>query len=178
MEQETIVLIKQAKSGNNQAFEQVMRLHQTRLYKIAFTYFHNEHDAIEAVQETTYRAYKQIKKLRDPAHISAWLTRILFNYCHDEFRKRQKLVVTEKVNGEAQVDDNSISYDIRSAVLSLEEPYKHVITLRYFHDLPVEEIAYIMDRPKGTIKTWIRKGLSTLKGELTEEGESLREKHS
>ena len=65
-----------------------MEMHQSRLYRIAYAYLHNEDDALEVIQESTYRAYRNLKKLKQPNYFETWLIRILLNCCADE-RKRQ-----------------------------------------------------------------------------------------
>ncbi|PZT57794.1 hypothetical protein DN757_00095 [Paenibacillus silvae] len=47
-------------------------MHQSRLYRIAYAYLHNEGDALEAIQESTYRAYRNLKKLKEPSYFSTW----------------------------------------------------------------------------------------------------------
>jgi RNA polymerase sigma-70 factor (ECF subfamily) len=60
------------------------------MYKIAYSYFGNEQDALEAIQETTCRAYNNFHKLKQPQYFKTWLIRILINYCIDEKKRMKK----------------------------------------------------------------------------------------
>lgn len=59
---------------------------KTRLYRTAYLYLGSEADALEAVDETVYRALRKLKQLQTPALFETWITRILINACQDELR--------------------------------------------------------------------------------------------
>ena len=54
---------------------------KTRLYRTAYLYLGSEADALEAVDETVYRALRRLKQLQTPAFFETWITRILINTC-------------------------------------------------------------------------------------------------
>jgi len=82
-------IMKRTIEGDEQAFLSVMLAQKADLYRNALAFLKNEHDAIEAVQEVTFRAYKKIKTLKKPAYVKTWLIRIMINYCQDVRRKRR-----------------------------------------------------------------------------------------
>ncbi|RDI45548.1 sigma-70 family RNA polymerase sigma factor [Falsibacillus pallidus] len=163
-------LIKRAKKGDEHAFYELLQTHKQQLYRIAYSYLKSEADAIEAIQETTYRAFRSIRKLKKPDYFSTWLIRILINYCNDELKKRSRLVFSDQFVEIAGSRQDQHSIEMEEAVDQLEEHLRQVITLKYFHDLKIKEIAQIMNLPEGTIKTWLAKGLKILKQNLSEEG--------
>ena len=57
---------------------------KTRLYRTAYLYLGSEADALEAVDETVYRALRKLKQLQTPALFETWITRILINACQDD----------------------------------------------------------------------------------------------
>lgn len=63
---------------------------KTRLYRTAYLYLGSEADALEAVDETVYRALRRLKQLQTPALFETWITRILINACQDELRRRRR----------------------------------------------------------------------------------------
>ena len=63
---------------------------KTRLYRTAYLYLGSEADALEAVDETVYRALQRLKQLQTPALFETWITRILINTCQDELRRRRR----------------------------------------------------------------------------------------
>ena len=59
---------------------------------------------------------------------------------------------------------------LRAAVASLDEPYREVVALRFFGERSLQEIAEATNRPLGTVKTQLRRGLEKLRRKLREEG--------
>ena len=59
---------------------------------------------------------------------------------------------------------------MREALAGLEEPYREVVALRYFAELTVPEIAAACDRPQGTVKTHLHRGLLRLRDRLDAQG--------
>ena len=58
-------LVQEAIKGDDQAFLKLIQLFKIDLYKTALSYLRNEEEALEAIQEVTYRAYKSIHSIRD-----------------------------------------------------------------------------------------------------------------
>lgn len=162
-------LVTDAQRGSDEAFCQLIFQHKIQLYKIAYTYFKNEQDALEAVQETTCRAYQNIKKLKNAQYFKTWLIRILINYCIDEQRKRKKLspLTIEAIAPDIGFDEYRA--EIEDLIYHLKPEYRQVLILKYFEDLTLRDIAEIMERPEGTIKTWLNKGLESLRLMLSKE---------
>lgn len=167
-----------AKRGDDEAFYSLITEYEEKLYRIAYTYLKNETDALEAVQEVTCRAYMQIRKLKEPNYFGSWLIRILMNYCADELKKR------ERRQGGRQPSSTSIEPHLgsgetallekmllESAVEQLDANYQKVIQLKYYHDLTITEIARTLEKPEGTIKTWLHKALGGLRKRLEKDGE-------
>ena len=163
-------LVEKAKKGDETAFYQVMLMHKEQLYRIAISYLKTEEGAVEAIQETTYRCYKSLNKLKKAEYFSTWLIRILLNYCHDELRKQKRLVLSSEMAELAGAKEDSSFMELQEAVEELEPKYRDVIVLKYFHDLKITDIARILECPEGTIKTWLKKALQLLKKQWTEEG--------
>lgn len=189
-----------ARKGDDRAFLELIERHKTRLYKMAYVHLENEPDALEAVQETTCRAYIHLKKLKEPQYFGSWLMRILINYCLDELKRRQKSMRRQEIARMAQMKESRGKMDqagvpgsygvsgpggcqaghpaeeileqrleqmvIHQAVRSLELKPRQVIYLKYFGDMTLREIAWMLDCPEGTVKTWLHKGLAQLRQAL------------
>ncbi|WP_019415887.1 sigma factor, partial [Paenisporosarcina sp. TG20] len=95
---EDIEIIKQAIAGDDGSFLIVMHNQKEALYRTALAFLKNEHDALEAIQEITYRAYKKIHTVKEPTYMKTWLTRIMMNYCQDQLKKQKRFSNTEPVN--------------------------------------------------------------------------------
>lgn len=161
------LLAARAKQGDDEAFYALLQEHKEPLYKTAYAYLKNQQDALEAIQEVTFRAYKSIRKLKEPRYAKTWLTRIMINYCVDECKHRKR-AVPEQIEKIGTVEkDESARIVIEEIVSTLDEKLQTVIILKYFQDFTLTEIAAILDRPEGTVKTWLHKGLAQLRKQLT-----------
>ncbi|ODA42361.1 sigma-70 family RNA polymerase sigma factor [Desulfosporosinus sp. BG] len=162
--------------GDSEAFYELMNLHKTQLYRIAFRYLQSEQDALEAIQETTFRAYRSVKRLKEAEYFQTWLIRILINTCHDELKHQRVQTSLRGVNpnGSTVFDDSAEPggnadlqrLDILSALDRLEVKHRQVIELKYFEDLTIREIAIALERPEGTIKTWLNHSYKQLREHL------------
>lgn len=161
--------VNEAKSGNEKAFCELIHMNKDVLYKTAYTYTKNKHDSLEILDDTVYKAYISIKKLKEPQYFNTWLMRILINKCIDHLKKRKRIAVfnnidvTENIQVTRGTEDK---LDLYNAIDTLDGKFKIIIILRYFHDLTVPQIADIMNYPVGTVKTYIYKALKKLRIEL------------
>ncbi|MFS1512843.1 sigma-70 family RNA polymerase sigma factor [Chengkuizengella sp. SCS-71B] len=167
-------LVKKAQNKNDDAFNELISIHKVQLYKIAFSYFKNEQDSLEAIQEVTYRAFIKIKKLKNPQYFSTWLIRILLNYCNDELKRKKRAEVNE-FETSVQQDENKIltKIDLEKMVNLLDPKYQEVIKLKYVHDLTIPQIAEVVESPEGTVKTWLNKSLKLLRKQMKRKGGSF-----
>lgn len=165
-------VIEQAIAGDDDAFLQMIHAYKIDLYKTALAYLRSEDDALEAVQEVTYRAYRSIKTLKNKHYAKTWLIRIMINYCHDQFRKQKRVVHNEELIQIKGVQDDYSRMELEDAIFTLDDQSREIIMLMYFHDLKIKEIAETMERPEGTIKTWLHQALKRLKEQLEDKGGS------
>ncbi|TXK85056.1 sigma-70 family RNA polymerase sigma factor [Paenibacillus sp. N3.4] len=161
-----------AQSGDHEAFYILVSAQKKRLYSIAFAYLKNESDALEAIQEATCRAYIKLSKLREPRYFQTWFIRILIRLCIDE-QKRKKVTrplfqLTEQLAVELELVDK-IHLDM--AIDQLAPKLRHVIILKYYEDMTLSEIANLLEKPEGTVKTWLHKALNQLRDLFRKEGE-------
>ncbi|MWV42829.1 sigma-70 family RNA polymerase sigma factor [Paenibacillus sp. HJL G12] len=169
MVENTIHEVKEAKWDlmNEEQFFRYLSGEQRKLYSIAFSYLRNEADALEAVQEASCRAWLKRKKLNDVQSFTPWLIRITINCCMDELRRKKRVFPVEKMEEEpAQEMKSSDRIDLERAMDRMKKKYRHVVMLKYYQDMTTAEIARVLKRPEGTIKTWLREGLKQLRNYL------------
>ncbi len=159
--------VKRAIKGDDKAFEELMSEYKENLYRTAFSYVRNEADALDIVQETVYKAYISIDKLKEPKYFKTWITRILINTALTHIRKGSKIVYLEarELSEAMGAVENRVeeSIYIWEALDSLEEKHREVIILKYFNDLTINEVAQVLKYPLGTAKTYLNKGLNKLR---------------
>ncbi|WP_062106329.1 sigma-70 family RNA polymerase sigma factor [Bacillus niameyensis] len=167
-------LIKKAIKGNDEAFLIIMNEYKVDLFKTALAFLKNEGDALEAIQEVTFRAYKNIRKLRNAQYIKTWLFRIMINYCNDQLKIKKLHVFAEDEIENIAFSEYYDELEIKDAMLKLDERSRELLTLKYFNDMKIKEIAEAMQCPEGSIKTWLHKALKQLRVILDEEGADSR----
>lgn len=164
-------LVKLAQKGDNEAFYRLVSEESQKLYNIAFHYFKNEADTLEAIQEITCRAFVKLKKLKEPQFFSTWITRILINYCIDEQKKNKKFIhLEESISSKSNIAETSLdSVLLEIAMNELKPKYKKVIILKYYQDMTIEEISKVLHCPEGTVKTWTYRAINQLRLLLNKE---------
>jgi RNA polymerase sigma-70 factor (ECF subfamily) len=161
--------------GNKKAFEQLIKQHYERIYRTAYLYVHNEEDALDVVQETTYQAYMSIRSLKQPEYFTTWLTRIIIRCAGHFLKKRINIVpLTDEVLSNLSVTDHSgheEAIDLLNAIEQLKENYRTAIILFYYYDYSIKTISEVMEIPEGTVKTYLSRGKAILRESYKEEGD-------
>ncbi|MEH7334657.1 sigma-70 family RNA polymerase sigma factor [Neobacillus drentensis] len=166
-------LVEKAVKGDDSAFLKLIHLYKIDLFKTALSFLKNEEEALEAVQEVTYRAYKNIATLRDSSYFKTWLIRIMINYCNDQLKKKKRLVFNEEIISLQGEHVNQSEIELKEAMLGLDERSREILTLKYFNDMKIKDIACTMQCPEGTVKTWLNKALKALREKLEGKGGDL-----
>jgi RNA polymerase sigma-70 factor (ECF subfamily) len=152
-------------------FIQVADRHLDALFKLAGYIIGDACEAEDAVQEALARAWRAWPKLRDLERVDAWLDRIVANVCKTRIRHRKRIrTVLFDDALEMAVADPFRATLARDAVgraldrLSTEQ--RAVVVLRYWREMPLEEIATRLDVPLGTVKSRLHYALKLLGQEL------------
>lgn len=154
-------VIRSAQSGDKEAMIRLLREIETPLYRTAYYFINDEHDAMDITQEALIRIYTGIGSYREQAQFLTWAQRIVTNLCIDRFRKQKKSaniddlerVLPSSTNVEDEVIQKSTSDDIRKAMVKLPAHYRTVLILRYIQDFSYNEIAELMELPLNTVKS-------------------------
>ncbi|HBJ2620571.1 UNVERIFIED_ORG: RNA polymerase subunit sigma-70 [Clostridium botulinum] len=163
-------LVKMAMKGDSKAFTSLIRENKEYLYKMAYSYVKNEQMALDILQESIYKAFVNIKKLKRENVFKTWITKILINECINTIRKNAKVTY---LNNDILIKNESISIDekldLYEAIDQLRDGYKTVIILKYFNDLQLKDISYIMDIPENTVKSHLKRAKNDLSKILKED---------
>ncbi|MFX3632462.1 MAG: sigma-70 family RNA polymerase sigma factor [Candidatus Pristimantibacillus sp.] len=164
-------LASAAVRGNDEALLQRINMDKHRMYGIAYSYMRNEADALEAVQETVCRVWAKRRSLRDPKLFTTWIIRILIRVCMDERKKKRREQPSDAAwlqqEAALHTEDTAERLDLAKQLLVLPANYRMVIVLKYYRDLTIVEIAELLERPDGTIRTWLNKALRMLRSDMT-----------
>ena len=138
-----------------------------RLYKTALLYLGNETQALDAVDETVYKALCGYRKLREEELFDTWVTRFLINECYNELRRHKRVQYVDIIPETAVEKYDALP--LKDAILHLPKELKDIIVLRYIMGLTLVETAETLKIPQGTAATRQRKALKLLKLEWGEE---------
>lgn len=162
--EETDMLIEAMKSGDKNAFNCFIQRYYNELYYTALGIVRSEWDARDICQETFIKVFSSLNKLKDTSKVKQWMNRILINKCNDYFRKNKRVAASNYIEVKSFSGvENVEKIDLLKAMLTLKEETRVVLTLRYFQELPLKEIADILDIPVGTVKSRIFNGLKLLR---------------
>ncbi|MDI7741178.1 sigma-70 family RNA polymerase sigma factor [Lysinibacillus fusiformis] len=163
-------LANQAINGNEAALLQLLHLYKEPMYRVAYSYMQNEHDANDALQEMTYQCLKNIHKVQLPQYFKTWLVRIVINTCLMMKRQQKRIVVTDDLQEQPQ--NMSELFELNDVISLLPIEQQELIHLKYFKDLKNSDIAILQNIPEGTVKSRLHKTLKKLRQFLGEGGTS------
>ncbi len=171
-------LIELAKT-DRRAFGELYERHYTRILGYLFRRVVDLAVAEELTSNTFFNALRSLPRYEHRGCFQAWLYRIATNeiraYHRSAAKRRERPSPTqnelERVYFESSGNENSadIEEDLREfaelheAIRCLPDKYQTAISLRYFEEMPYSEIAEVMERPAGTVKSLVHRGLRRLK---------------
>jgi RNA polymerase sigma-70 factor (ECF subfamily) len=180
-------LIIKIKTGDQEAFRQLVDLYKRQVYAICFRMVGIPQEAEDLAQESFLRAYTNIGRYQLDKKFSTWLYRIATNLSIDYLRKRKPSVYldaevpgtegytlqTQLPSGEPAPDESVVLGEERARVISaigqLPIKYRTPIVLKYIDDLSLIEISDILKLPVATVKTRIHRGREALKKRLQQQ---------
>lgn len=161
-----IEFVKQAKTGNVEAFSKLYGLVYTDLYRFALYTLKNKHDAEDAVSETVVAAYEGIRSLRDAQAFRPWIFRILTNKCRQKLK--QYITKTEELPDDivSKDMDQIESMDIRNAFARLSNEERLIIGLNIFAGYTSKEIGKSLHMSANTVRSKQSRALKKMEGFL------------
>ncbi|MFV0529154.1 MAG: RNA polymerase sigma factor [Lachnospiraceae bacterium] len=178
-----ITLVTQAQTGNTKCFEELYELYHKKVFAVIRTTVKNRADAEDILQQTFLSAWRNLKNLSNPAAFNTWVQRIAINHCYELLRKKNIAILLDSESElDSIVDDASDELipavyaeqeDLRvrlgRILEDLSEVQRQTITLFYFSELKVEEIAEIMACSANTVKTRLFLARKAIRSEIEEQ---------
>jgi len=188
-------LIILSKSGDVEAFEELMSQHLSRMYNVSLRLTGNPHDAWDLTQEASIKVYRSIVGFRGGCSFSTWVYHILINTFKDFKRKENRrnayYLDGGFVNGSGEENTIEVpdsNYDpagiyeyteigqfLQKLINEMKEDYRVIIILRDQRGFSYEEIAKILHISLGTVKSRLNRARSHLRKKLFEEQEQYPE---
>jgi RNA polymerase sigma-70 factor, ECF subfamily len=175
-------IVERALAGDADAFGEIVRRWERRIFALAFGMLGREEEARDAVQETFLSAFRNLRGFRGEAKVSSWLHRIAINQCITRQRRA-------RVRGETALEDETIGGSeflvapaeesparaaesrerrelVRRAVSALPTELKQVVVMKEFEELTFQEISEALDLPLSTVKSRLYTALRQLQMRL------------
>ena len=177
-------LARRAGGGDEDAFAELVRLHEKKVYHLALRICGNQEDAADAAQEAFLSAWRGLPNFRGEAGFSTWLYRLTSNAAIDclrrSRRRREEASLDDEGLGLSAVDRapspqaRAEGAELRRAVLEglgqLSEDHRQALALRELQELSYEEIAGALGVDIGTVKSRISRARSALRKILLKNG--------
>lgn len=162
----------QPETARREAFVALFSQMAPRLYRTALGILGNPHDASDALQDAGLKAFKYYDRLNQSEAGAAWLTRIVINACYDFGRKRARQLPSGLVPDPTEAVDlpRETDWGLVQALQQLPKEQRTTVSLRFFHDLTVPQIAQVMGVADGTVKSRLHAALGKLRTLLTQTG--------
>lgn len=172
-------LVRRFHQGQEEAFVQLMRRHERRVYNLAYRMLGNTEEARDATQDAFLSCFRNLGRFRGESAFPTWLHRIAVNVCYDSLRRRsthpvEAIRFPEAAPAPDHGDQAATSIDVQRALLAVSPEFRAVLILHEIQDLPVEEVAAALDLPVGTVKSRLHRGRVALGRALTGEPEGTR----
>jgi len=156
-------LLEQFQHGDESAFNELVKRYQEKVYWVVRRFLQNHDDADDVVQEVFVKAYKGLRTFRGESSVYTWMYRIAVNASLNALRRRRVNEffrfdeLTGEENPESERPDEILERKetgslIEEAVDRLPEKQKAVFVMRYYDELPYEEIAMVLKTSIGGLK--------------------------
>ena len=154
-------------AGDAEAFAELVRRHQDRLWAVALRTLGNREEAADALQDALVSAYRRADSFRGEAAVTTWLHRIVVNACLDRVRRAKArptvpLPPTDPASGRDDHASVEAVLDVRAALATLPEHQRAALILVDMHGLSVAEAAAILQVAEGTVKSRCSRGRAAL----------------
>jgi RNA polymerase sigma-70 factor (ECF subfamily) len=175
-------LVSRAAGGDASAFQALVERHRSMVYRIAYQFAGNHHDAEDIAQEVFIKVYRSLERFRQEAQLSSWLYRIVMNACIDHRRRHapagsapfgeeaeQKMLNTpeETPGPEQRAYAGELGAVLESAIAGLPRGQRIVFIMRHHQGLKLCEIAEALGLAEGTVKRQLHAAVHRLRQALS-----------
>ncbi len=174
--QDEVSLLRASLQGETGAWGEIVSRYKDAVFGLCLGFMRNRADAEDISHDAFIRAYINLRKYDLERRFSTWLFTIAANLCRNQLRYRKNHPSTEQplqmaggTDPAKLVSAEDRQAKVRGALNQLPYSYRAPLVLRFYNELPYQEISEILSIPEGTVKTRIHRGKAMLK-DLLEEG--------
>lgn len=177
MSVDEIEIVRQAQSGDREAFNHLMRLHTGAIYNFTNRFIPDVDDIDDVVQEVFLKAFQNLPRFDSSRRLfRSWLYKIAANTSMDALKKRRIADRYQRQNAHKEnthTENPGLSEHARQrkrelqfALQSLPGRERQVVLLFFYHDLTHREISGVLGIPLGTVKSRMRSAVTRLRKQL------------
>ena len=174
-------LVARAAAGDGAAFHALVERHRAMVYRLAYQFAGNHHDAEDIAQDVFIKVYRSLDRFRYDAQLTSWLYRVVMNACIDHRRRQSpagwapftedaelKMVNTPEAGPgpEDQAYGGQIGEVLEAEIRRLPPGQRLVFTMRHHEGLKLSEIAAALDLAEGTVKRQLHAAVHRLRAAL------------
>lgn len=170
-------LVARAQLGERAAMELLVESYRPSIRAHALRMLRDIEDANDATQDTFVKAFRALKTFDPSRPFLPWLMRICSNCCVDMIRDRKRdpeaiekhehALFDQTADVETGVETRQESEVVQDAITRLPDRYREIIVMRHYRHMDVNEIAFALNKPEGTVKSWLFRARALLKKDLT-----------
>ncbi len=161
--------VRSAKAGDEAAFERLLRPLIDPAYRFACVMLNDPDDAEDVVQEAAVKAWRKLGQLRDGYDPQPWFLGIVANQCRS-LRRTKWWSTVKLADVERTVDapDEPVArgVDLRRAMTHLNRRQRAVLTLHYYLDLPLEEVAAVTNQSPAAVRSQLYRAVKKMRPNL------------
>ena len=174
-------LVARAAAGDGAAFHALVERHRAMVYRLAFQFAGNHHDAEDIAQDVFIKVFRSLDRFRYDAQLTSWLYRIVMNACIDHKRRQcpsgwapftedaelKMMNAPEEGPGpEEQAYGGQVGVVLEAEIARLPPGQRLVFTMRHHEGLKLSEIASALDLAEGTVKRQLHAAVHRLRAAL------------
>jgi RNA polymerase sigma-70 factor (ECF subfamily) len=175
-------LVARAAAGDGAAFHSLVERHRAMVYRVAWQFAGNHHDAEDIAQDVFIKVYRSLYRFRYDAQLTSWLYRIVMNACIDHKRRQSPAgwapfteeaelqmanTPADSPGPEEQAYGLQIGDVLEAEIARLPPGQRLVFTMRHHEGLKLSEIAAALGLAEGTVKRQLHAAVHRLRGALT-----------
>lgn len=176
-------LVSRFKGGDRGAYAEIVRRYQHKVYTLCVRWLGDDAVAEEVAQDVFIALFRSLADFRGDSQLSTWIYRVAINHCKNRriYRMRRKVDQHDSIHGSADDDDrprdlvdaNAPGTDagvfrdeaavlVQQALGDLDDEQRQIVVLRDVEDLSYEEIADLLEVPRGTVKSRLHRARAQL----------------
>ena len=158
----TLLAIYREPATREKGFTAIIRKYQERLYWHVRRLVLDHDDANDVLQNVFVKVWKNLEGFREDAQLYTWLYKIATNECLTFLEKQKKNTsvslsdvetgLSNSLKADTQFDPNKLEWKLQRAIMGLPEKQRIVFNLRYYDEMPYEEMSRVLDTSEGALK--------------------------